>query len=68
MNNIKSILGSFKIKDELNSNIWEKTDDGYVMKQKVRDRLLKIANDFIEFLDVDIIVSVDPKIFTSKSF
>ena len=57
MNNIKSILGSFKIKDELNSNIWEKTDDGYVMKQKVRDRLLKIANDFIEFLDVDIIIT-----------
>lgn len=57
MNNFKKILYSFRLKDNLNTDIWQKTDVGFSMKPKVRERLLKIANDFIEFLDVDLIIS-----------
>lgn len=57
MNDFKKILSSFRLKDNLNTDIWQKTDVGFSMKPKVRERLLKIANDFIEFLDVDLIIS-----------
>jgi hypothetical protein len=57
MNNFHNILKSFRVKDNLNSDIWEKTNGDYVMKSKVRDRLLKISNDFIEFLDVNLVIS-----------
>jgi hypothetical protein len=52
------ILKSFDLQDELNSKIWIKTKgDNYVISQKVREKLLEIAYEFIEFLKVDIIVS-----------
>lgn len=57
MSEFKKILSSFRLKDSLNGDIWVKTNGGYSMKPKVRDRLLKIANDFIEFLDVDLVIS-----------
>ena len=52
------ILKSFDLQDELNSKIWIKTKgENYVISQKVREKLLEIAYEFIEFLKVDIIVS-----------
>ena len=57
MSDFKKILTSFRLKESLNVDIWQKTNGGYTMKTKVRDRLLKIANDFIEFLDVDLVIS-----------
>ena len=52
------ILKSFDLQDELNSKIWIKVKgDNYVISQKVREKLLEIAYEFIEFLNVDIIVS-----------
>jgi hypothetical protein len=54
MSNLKSILSSFHLKDELNPKIWESSDK---MSSKVRDRLLDIAYEFIEFLGVDVIIS-----------
>jgi hypothetical protein len=57
MSEFHKILKSFKIKETLNSDIWEKTNGSYTMKPKVRERLLKIANDFIEFLDVNLVIS-----------
>jgi len=54
MSNIKSILSSFHLQDELNPKIWESSDK---MSSKVRDRLLEIAYQFIEFLGVDVIIS-----------
>lgn len=57
MSDFKKILSSFRLKDKLNSDIWSESNDGYKMKSKVRDRLLKIANDFIQFLDVDMVIS-----------
>jgi hypothetical protein len=54
MSNLKSILSSFHLQDELNPKIWESSDK---MSSKVRDRLLEIAYQFIEFLGVDVIIS-----------
>lgn len=45
---------SFHSKDELNSKIW---NDKSEMNPKVRERLLEIANQFIDYLGVDIVVS-----------
>lgn len=57
MNNLRSILTSFKIKDELNPKFWEKVGDQYILTDKVRNRLLEIANDFIESLEVNVVIS-----------
>lgn len=58
MSNLNTILNSFKIKPELNPKIWEDTNSvSSKMVPKVRETLLEIANDFIEFLDVDMVVS-----------
>ena len=54
MSNLKSILSSFHLQDELNPKIWESSDK---MSSKVRERLLEIAYEFIEFLGVDVIIS-----------
>ena len=54
MSNLKSILSSFRLQKELNHKIWESSDK---MSPKVRDRLLDIAYEFIEFLGVDVVIS-----------
>ena len=54
MSNLKSILSSFRLQKELNPKIWESSDK---MSPKVRERLLDIAYEFIEFLGVDVIIS-----------
>ena len=57
MDNLKSILSSFKLKNELNPKIWEKSKNEYVLNPKVRTNLLEIAYDFIESLNVDVVIS-----------
>lgn len=58
MSNLNTILNSFKIKSALNPKIWEDTNSvSSKMVPRVRETLLEIANDFIEFLDVDMVVS-----------
>jgi hypothetical protein len=57
MDRNSQILRSFIPKTSLNPKIWEKVDGDVVMKRDVRDKLLEIANQFIEFLDVDIVVT-----------
>jgi predicted chitinase len=57
MDNLKSILSSFKLKNELNPKIWDKSKNEYILNPKVRTNLLEIAYDFIESLDVDIVIS-----------
>lgn len=43
-------LSSFKIQSQLNSKVW-KTNE--LLNSKVRLRLLDIADDFVDFLDID---------------
>ena len=42
-------LSSFKVRDNLNPKIWDKDDK---MKSEIRTRLLMIADDFWETLDI----------------
>lgn len=51
-----NILKSFSIQDELNSKIWNISEDGSKMKPEIREKLLEIAYEFIKFLDVDVFV------------
>lgn len=55
MSDFKTIIKSFEVKDELTSEIWEPS--GKKMKPEVRERLLEIAEEFINFLNVDIFVN-----------
>jgi len=58
MSNLKNILNSFHLKDELNPKIWKSSgNDEKTMNPTVRGRLLDIAYEFIEFLKVDVVVS-----------
>jgi len=57
MSNLSDILKSFHLQDELNPKIWGGSSGTPKMNPKVRTRLLEIVNDFMEFLDVDIVVS-----------
>jgi predicted nucleotidyltransferase len=55
---LNDILNSFRIKDELNTYIWTDGEDGeYTMKPKVRNKMLQIANDFIESFNIPVVVS-----------
>jgi hypothetical protein len=53
----QSILKSFSLRDELNPDVWY-FPNGKVetMKPEIRERLLEIAYEFIEFLDVLVFV------------
>lgn len=55
MDNYSDILSSFKVQNELNPKIWGSSNKK--MNSQIRDRLLEIAYEFIEFLDVDIVVT-----------
>lgn len=55
--NTKEILKSFEPQNELNPKIWEKKGKSYVMKPEVRERLLEIANEFIDYLKIEIIIT-----------
>ena len=57
MSNLKKILSSFKVRESLNPKIWKKIDGEIKMNPKVRETLLGIANDFIEYLKVEIVVT-----------
>lgn len=41
------------IKNELNSDLWIKEGDSYKLKPEVRKKLLQIANEFYDYLEVD---------------
>lgn len=56
MDDLKNILKSFKLKETLNPDFWIKGDDGYTLKPRVREKLLQIANDFIDDVEVDIVI------------
>lgn len=55
MNN--ELIKSITLQDELNPKVWETKGDSHIMKPEIREGLLKIAYEYIDFLDVDIIIS-----------
>jgi len=52
MNNFQKILDSFSVKETLNPKVWENpaNPDKATMVPKVRKALLKIAEEFIDYL------------------
>ena len=57
MMNDKKIINSFYLQDELNPDIWDEPSKGdYKLKPEIRKRLLKVAELFIDYLDVDFFV------------
>lgn len=57
MSNLSNILKSFKVKESLNHHIWKKDGDDYVMNTNVRNKLIQISNDFIDSLNVPVVIS-----------
>ena len=53
-----NIISSFFVKDSLNSEIWDNPDniEESKMKPEIKEGLLEIANEFVEFLGFDIFV------------
>jgi hypothetical protein len=53
----KKIINSFYLQDELNPEIWDEPKEGeYKLKPEIRKRLLKVAELFIDYLDVDFFI------------
>jgi len=50
----KNIINSFKLQDELIPDIWFLDGNTYRMEPEVRDSLLEIVKDYIDFTKVDI--------------
>lgn len=51
------LLKSFEPQKDLNPKVWEGKKEEPKMKSEIRERLLEIAYEFIDFLDIDIVVS-----------
>jgi hypothetical protein len=56
MESFKKILNSFNVQDELNPKIWDETKGQYHMIPEVREQLMLIADEFVEFLGIEIFV------------
>lgn len=52
----KKIVKSFRIKDSLSLDIFDKKDDSFVMKSEIHDKLLEIADQFMDFLGVEFFI------------
>jgi hypothetical protein len=52
------IINSFYLQDEFNPNVWDNSDNPKTVKLKpeIRQRLLKVANLFIDYLDTDLFI------------
>lgn len=55
--NTQDIIKSFDAQEELNPKIWKEKNGKYSMDPKVRENLLEIANLFIDFLGVDVLIT-----------
>ncbi len=57
MVNDKKIINSFYLQDSLNNKLWDKSKKNkYTLKSDVKDKLIKISNIFLDYLDIDIFV------------
>jgi hypothetical protein len=57
MDKYSEILSSFKVQDTLNPKIWDDVESSPKLKSEIRERLLEIAYQFVDFLGIDIVVS-----------
>jgi len=52
----KEIVKSFHPKDSLPDTIFDKKEDSYELKSEIREKLLEISNEFLEFIGIDFFV------------
>jgi Nucleotidyltransferase domain len=52
----KKIIKSFKPKNELSDKIFEKSDSKYILRKDIRNRLIEIADSFIESLGIEFFI------------
>ncbi len=50
------IIKSFKFKNSLPKNIFNKVDESYELKEDIRKKLLEVSHTFLEFIGVDIFI------------
>jgi hypothetical protein len=58
MANTEKIINSFYLQDTFNPDLWDNADNPKIvsLKPEIRERLLKVANLFIEYLDTDLFI------------
>lgn len=52
----KKIVKSFRSKNSLPETIFNKKDETYVLKDEIREKLLEISNDFLNFIEINFFV------------
>lgn len=52
----KDIVKSFVPKDSLPDTIFDKDGDSYILKEEIREKLLEISSEFLEFIGIDFFV------------
>ena len=53
---LKKIVKSFKAKETLSNQIFDETDDGFVMNSNIRKKLLEISENFIDSWGIDFFI------------
>jgi len=58
MSSTQKIINSFYLQDEFNPDLWDNSDNPkkVSLKPEIKDRLLKVANLFIDYLDTDLFI------------
>lgn len=58
MANTEKIINSFYLQDTFNPDLWDNANNPKIvsLKPEIRERLLKVANLFIEYLDTDLFI------------
>ena len=57
MGEYTNILNSFKVRDELNQDVWDIDSSGNAtIKPEIRESLLRVANEFLEYLNLEIFI------------
>lgn len=52
----EKIIRSFKLKDTLSENIFIKKGESYILKDSIRKKLIKVSDEFIDFLGLDFFI------------
>lgn len=52
----QEIVKSFRSKDSLPESIFDKEDNSFILKKEIREKLLEISNEFLDFLGIDFFV------------
>jgi hypothetical protein len=59
MSNLSKVINSFTLRDTLNPKVWDNYEDinSAILKPDIRERLLEISKEFLDFVKVDVVLS-----------